>query len=693
MYISARERKIMNYLMEQTEEISIKRLSDEIDVSLRTMHRDLKGIERLIEPFGLILQKKAGTGIKLIGDDSQKEQMRAYTNSLSGYEYSSEERQTIVMSALLEAREPVKLISLATDTNVTISTISSDLDKVEERLASFGLKLIRKRGYGVEIIGNESAKRRAISSLFVHQMDEFELMSMIKENMHLRSSTALNIVNARLLGLINQETISHIESVLTEIKQYFPYTIADRAYIGLVVHIALAIDRMKQGEEIKFDADALEKFSPTNEYRIAQSIVQRLEEKLEMLISPGEVGYITMHLLGTKLAQNNQDIFEDSNFNLRLYIQRLIQEVGHQLQYDLTTNGSLYDGLHTHLRPAIYRIKNDMGIANPLLAKIQSDYTELFKVVSDAAKKIFPDIRFPDEEIGYIVIHFASELVPKVERSNYRALVICSSGIGTSKILATRLEYEIPGLSTRNISMFEWESITQSDYDIIVSTIPLKNSNIDYVHVSPLLAEDEVERIKQQLKGIERQVPQRVATTSDAIVEDEVDAIRRTMEYATAIHKLITNFEVAKLEGPIDKPKAMLLACQALDDKGVVEDLEQVLIDIKEREKLGGFGLPGTGLALFHTKTDGVRSIAFTILRVTPPIEVKGMDGSIVAMTNLLMMLSPKTTTKAETDVLSALSGLMVRDSRTMEMFETADEEGLLKTILTEFKRQFLDNN
>ena len=69
------------------------------------------------------------------------------------------------------------------------------------------------------------------------------------------------------------------------------------------------------------------------------------------------------------------------------------------------------EGLVTHLKPAIYRIRQNMGITNPLLDEIQTNYEDLFQLVKTAVVKVFPKLQIPDEEIGYLVMHFGSVLI------------------------------------------------------------------------------------------------------------------------------------------------------------------------------------------------------------------------------------------------------------------------------------------
>lgn len=144
--ISAREKVILDELINRSEEVTIKELSEKIAVSPRTIHRDLNTIEKLLRPYNLELIRKTGVGIQILGEETNKEILKQKLNTFSSREYTLDERQTMILCTLYESTEPVKLFALANELGVAIATISSDLLKLEEQLKPFQLLIVKKEG-------------------------------------------------------------------------------------------------------------------------------------------------------------------------------------------------------------------------------------------------------------------------------------------------------------------------------------------------------------------------------------------------------------------------------------------------------------------------------------------------------------------------------------------------------------------
>ncbi|HWO97209.1 MAG TPA: BglG family transcription antiterminator [Bacillus sp. (in: firmicutes)] len=698
MYISARERLVLETLLSKNEEITVKDLADEMDVSVRTIHRDLKGIEDTLKEYDLHLLKKSGVGIQIIGEQAKIEELKLILFNLSYNEYTPDERQTMILCTLLESTEPVKLIALANELNVTIATISNDLTKLENRLKQFDLSLIRKRGYGVEVVGTETAKRRAMSSIIADHLDEMEFLSLVRENIQKKSVQQTDSISERLLGLVEKKKLLIVEKAIEEINEELPYAIADSAYIGLVVHLALAMERILQGENINIDQAYLENLQTAPEYKIAEKIIDKLTKVFNVQIPRAEVGYITMHLQGAKLRHDKEYLIEDSGFQVAIKAKSLIQFVEEQLSYDLTNNASLFKGLIAHLKPALYRIKQNMGITNPLLPKIKEDYADLFVIVKEGVEKIFSDLSVPDEEVGYLVMHFGSALLGSREAEDLKAFIICSSGIGTSKMLATRLQQEIPEIKhLKNISLFELNQIDIESSDLIISTIDLPNFSKDYIVVSPILTKEEIERVRQyirertRIKDLSKGVPlpkEKTLYVGDS--EQTIERMQSIYQYSNVISLVLRGFRVLESDVSDKVDKLLDRACAFLHEQGIIRDAKLVIKALLERERLGGLGIPGTKLVLFHSRSEHVLQPSFTIHSLEKPILVKGMDQADMEANRILLLLSPEQFPSQGLEVLSFISSLIIENEQSISLFESSDERAISSYMASKFE-QFFD--
>lgn len=695
MYISARERKIIEILLTENKEFTVRDLAEQIGVSERTIHRDLKNVEDILIEKNLILHKKSGVGIQIIGEPSKIEELEMFLYNLNQTEYTPEERQTIILCELLESNGPVKLLGLANDLNVTIATVSNDLTKIEERIETVGLTLVRRRGYGVELQGSESAKRRTMRAMISEHLDESELLSLTRESIQRRSSRQIDTIAERLLGLVEKKKLLVIEKVVESNIDDLPYTMTESAFIGLVVHIALAIERIQKGEGIKAEASLYESEVGTKEYVYAEKIVGQLEQMFNIQIPKAEVSYITMHLKGAKIRHDNSYLMEDTSLQIAMKARSLIHHVENYLGVELNNNQSLFEGIVVHLKPAIYRIKNNMGISNPLLDRIKKDYADLFKVVESGVQEVFPEYQVPEEEVGYLVMHFGAALSNLKEKRTIKTIVICSTGIGTSKLLVTRLQKAFPALTDiQNISLHDFKRMPVTEDLFVISTIPIPDSHLDYILVSPMLNNDEISKIRSILnsrinnKKIDLKLPSNnigIGKTIDALIEE----MQQVQELASTIKTILEGFELKEIKGQVSKEQLLTNACQSLANRNRVGRVADVVQDLLERERQGGLGVPETKMALFHTRTKEVNQPTFSIYTLENSIRLNGMDNKIMSVQHMMLMLSPVNTSEQQMEVLSYISSLLIESEDTLRVFQSNHEGSILELLTIKFNQYF----
>lgn len=151
MNITKRQSDIVEYLLEQPQEVTAGEIAEKINVSTRTVHRELGAVECWLAAHEVKLEKKSGIGIYVDAGPTQLASLREQLLHTKSDEYSAEERKIVVLCMLLDTQEPIKLLALASDLKVTVTTVSHDLDELLGWIEDRGLMLVRRRGYGVEI--------------------------------------------------------------------------------------------------------------------------------------------------------------------------------------------------------------------------------------------------------------------------------------------------------------------------------------------------------------------------------------------------------------------------------------------------------------------------------------------------------------------------------------------------------------
>ncbi|MEK5037611.1 BglG family transcription antiterminator [Sporosarcina sp. FSL K6-3457] len=692
MYISAREKAIIEVLIDRQEEVTIKELSKEIDVSSRTIHRDLDRIEELLQNYQLKLLRKAGVGIQIIGANQHKEDLKRELNVFTFREYTLDERQTMILCILFESSEPVKLFALANELRVTIATISADLLKLEEQLKPFKLSIVKRRGYGIEISGSEKAKRRAMSYTIAKTLKEDEFLSLIKERIEKSSVSQEHSISERLLHLVDREKLLIIEHVMQDLQRVLPFPITDSAYVGLLVHLALAIERILLGENIEMDQQYLEQLKLEPEFTIAREIIDKMAARFEIIIPEAEIGYITMHLQGAKLRQHKGELLEAANLETVMQAKKLMRYMEEVTGVNLMNDEPLLEGLVTHLKPAIYRVRQSMGITNPLLPSIRKDYEDLFQLVKKAVEKVFPELQIPDEEIGFLVMHFGSALLGLTGERDLTAYVVCSSGIGTSKMLTSRLQREIPEIvQIKNVSLFELKELQIEDRDLVISTIYLHDFPREYLIVSPFMTAEEIKQVQLYVR---RQMLIKKVTSSlnenDSTIEEITKRMNMLYLYTGAVSEILLNFDLLSYRGRVTAKQCIREACLALEQKEIITEAETIVDALFVREAIGGIGIPETKLALFHTRHEHVLKPSFTMYSLQEPITLQAMDGTDIEVNQLLLLLSPHSYHEAGLEVLSFISTVIIENEQSIELFETGNKP-MIHTYLAQKFEQFID--
>lgn len=697
-----RQRNLIRHLLQGP--ATTEKLAQLLGVNRRTVLRELPLLSKNLEVLGIKLVRRAGAGLRIDGEKQTLLNLeQEIENVASPGRLTPEERRHVILLSLLEQKQPVKLYVFADRFNVTEATISYDLDKIEEELRDYDIKLVRKPGYGVKLEGRENDVRRLLLDLFYKTFEEEQLLKILKDNAAGKDMLKEGVLSTVEKGFgeyiarfIDSRTVAQIEKVLDETLRKWDFLLADSSYAGLLVHIALAMERLKAKETITMDRGLLTNLKRTLEFKLAGEIARALKDNFDISIPDDEKGYIAMHLLGAKLRLNAQadEFFMINHREAVEAARRILILAGEKLKADLMKDKKILEGLAVHLKPAISRLKLGMEIRNPLISQLKKDYSEIMRVAQESAgvlEDIF-QVKVPESEIGYIAMHLGAAMEKKAATSGARVLLVCASGIGSARMLASRVNKELPELEVQDVVSLGEINRALDKYpytEALLSTVPLELENMPVFVVSPLLAARDVARIKEFLKS-------RGAANSDKnllpakplkypagdMAEIKSSAAIPVIFELLEDFMLVQDLEAKDAEGFISE------IVRQIDGRVEIVSPENIKEDLLERQITAGCGVPGKNLAVFHARSRGAKKPFLGIFRLKKGIEMENMDRKAEEVDTALVMLLPYDPPYGAREIMGLISAAIIQDPDVAAIFRKASGENIIKVLLKIFKER-----
>jgi lichenan operon transcriptional antiterminator len=495
--LNSRLKSLIIELLSHKEPVTSEYLAKILGVTSRTIRNDVKTLNLELKKIGVQIEASRGVGYYIDGALGQQvtelieelfmlqEEEQAKTPVLP------EERVLYILKSIIIADDFIATEQLATELFVSKSTVDNDLKQVEKLLEKYDLKLFKKQNYGIKLVGNEMNIRFCLS----------ECLANIKnEQAELENEIVADV------------GINEIKDITKNYIKELSFTMAELPLNNLVMHIAIAIQRIKKGKNVEAGSIELDQMEDLVEYKVATKIVKSIEEKFAIKIPLGEVAYITIHLLGAKH-------FEDKNFHGSDFapllgeshyqlVVTILSEINRVYRIDLQEDRELIYGLGLHLRSAINRLKYRMNLRNPMLAEIKKNYPFSFELGIVAAEIIQnnSELIVNEDEIGYIAIHLEAaveRMKNKKRRQTKRVAIVCASGLGTSKLLAASVESVFPGIDiVGTYPSYSIGDIKLDEVDLILSTIPIgKEGPIPALHINAILTEKDIEKVREHISS------------------------------------------------------------------------------------------------------------------------------------------------------------------------------------------------
>lgn len=469
-------------------------------------------------------------------------------------------------------------------------TVSNDLDAVEAWFAKHNIVLEKRAGFGIKINYDERNFRKA---LFAYMID-------------LKKNTQEQEKRNEQIRMLLEDTDSHITQSLT--KQSFESVIL---YLGIVV------ERLEQRKNVYLDLEEKKIEKDPSYYQFVENIAEEVEKQFLVSLTLDEKIdlYTFFKSRKAKYIQKGKEILIDKGMEIDLkeLVFEMIQAFDVGMAFELKQDEDLIQGMISHLRPTVTRLLHKMSIQNPLLQDIKNNYIDTYNKAADAAvilkKRIHCEI--PEDEIAYLALHFGGALVRIEQKKRHRRKVdigvVCASGIGISSLLSTRLVHHFEEkIRVTIITTDELDKVNIDDVDMIVSTLELTSMQIPFVHVTPMITQDEFEQISSFVHKFAYSKKKKKNQESYKL---EVNA---AMKVANEISSILTSLQFLILEPNVSYEAVLDFAGEILGR--TQKQKEEIVQAIVTRESIATQVIPEYEMALFHAKTNAVDNSKFIVI-------------------------------------------------------------------------------
>lgn len=474
--LNERQNSILKYLYNKKDYTTINEISKEFKVSVRTIRYDLDNIEYMLKDNDKIsLVRTPRYGIKL--EFKGKRDILTFSSIFDCVEINSPEDRVIFIAINLLIGNS-KVEELANMLSISKNTVVSDLKKAKEILNNLRINVISKAYVGTCIEGDEEDVRYAFINLYykISNTDNYKLLKMIIDDF----DSVKNDIEERIHKVENKLSLEY----------------SDTSFKELIIIIMYCFMRMGEYSNFNYSEEYIHEKEQEEEFEAIQyAFADKTEDKKEIC-------YLMKWFKSAKVMSfinDKSDVKMDGNKYLAM---RIIEDMEKYTGIDYSNDFDFVNSVVMHFSVAMYRMQNNFKIENPLKEDIKMRLGIIYQITEDVMKKYESEIgvEFPDDEVSYMAMHFGAAFERKTQEIfDTKALIVCNSGLATAGLLSARMEVMLPQIQVEGVCRLNnlEEELKNKDVDIIISTVPIRNTDIEYVEVNPMLNIDDVLKLKK----------------------------------------------------------------------------------------------------------------------------------------------------------------------------------------------------
>jgi len=630
-YISARERSVLSDILNPNQTHTLKSLSIKNDVSTRTIRRDLATLGMLLRDYGLLLDTSE-EGIVLHGDIERAKELLA---EIPMFDYSSVERTLLCYAELVDQDDFIKLVQLQQALEASSSLVTKAIDELGTIVNVHGGKIERRRNAGIQLIADEESIRYISFELALRVLNQLNVILLFEgkalpDIVHPYLHHSLTII-------LQMDQLHHVISHLSTKFKERSIPRDDQIILEAAVYACVVMKRL-----------SIHRHLSVSEELLVHELIDGLAMEKEGLI--------------------DISIFLDSRMSKELLLdhQYATKDVFERFLSDLLARSDIPNHYIRWFYDDLYQwfLKNNQAsttsvFSDELLVEVlRQEYPILYRKIQEVIEDHIPMYR-NSSVIAEGFVLFISKLEDVLQHLELRALVVCIGGMGSSRMIITRLRNQFPKIHFENVSLSDLTAYHDKDYDFIVSTVQTSTNKERTVRVSPLLFESDISKIKQMLKEVGLSQPHKIVNTGKEP------------------HNVL--FMSGELNASNLDELFLLSGTRFLQSKIITDELSYIQL-MKDKGEYG-YGIPDTNVAIYHVRSDVVALHTVDIIHTRTMLAVPSMTNETMEAKIHLFMVSGPVMSEAQKSVFNTISVLLTQSAPFISLLTEPDISMIQKYI------------
>ena len=637
--MNKRSREMLLLFAEQQKNWTISKLAKRFKVSERTIRNDISDINDYLKQQKIAQIRFGSSGRLMIENDMKKVKELEDGSDFYTYRLSKEERKILAAAILVQTRDHITLSNIAEMLYVSRATIINDLDGVKSFLETGNLHVISHSNKGLRLEGSEGDRRLFLLRIMSVGANEVQEDSAIRSFM-------------KGLGMefdLPEEDRRRLQRIINEQEHAYGRFLTDASFDYLMQYLMLSIQRIRQGSRITEKVDGNK-----SKYKMARDIMKYISQYWNLEEDPGEADFLCGVLDSMSYTQRKRR--DQRIIGLQLVTRKFIENVSRDLNVNLNRDFNFYENLVDHLE-SIFMKSFNVTQRDDFLKKYVEQNPKVLEVVRshlDMLRK-FIGREISEIEIDYIVIHICAAIERRRKKEVvFQVLIVCGGGVGTSQLLLSKMENRFDFHVVDVVSAHLLREAQYENVDMVISTIPLKHFEKDYILVSPVFTDEDYLRVNRKIEELQKnqRIPKRressevqrrkaaeelIGILKPVIREEAVmtEASRKIKEFfgvqdpeeEPLLYELLPAENIQLDVVCRDWKEAIERSARPLLEKGYIEEryIDAMVDNVREN---GNYIIISPGFALPHEGFDtGCRKVGMNLIRLVDPVIMEDIDG------------------------------------------------------------------